>query len=178
MRTLSLDYHHNRRKLGWSDTLLLAGGVVTAIYVSSYSVNLFAEINTLEAKQTAVERKPEQRAPDPKRAALDAQQLQAEVKQANEVLAQLAMPWDTLFKEMESSQRDQVALLSIEPDFEKRIIKVTGEARDFDAMLGYIRTLQKKGSLSDVYLQSHNIEQGSAEKPLHFALVASWVTKL
>ena len=106
-----------------------------------------------------------------------AQQLRAEIKQANEVLAQLAMPWETLFKDVESSQRDHVALLSIEPDSEKRVIKIIGEAKDTDAMLGYIRLLQKKESLTDVYLQSHRVEQQTAEKPIRFALIASWVVK-
>jgi Tfp pilus assembly protein PilN len=175
MRTLLLDYQNNRRKPGWPDIVLLAGGLATAMYLGIHSVNVFSEIRTLEAKQTAFERKSDRGAPDSRLASLDAQQLRAEVKQANDVLAQLALPWETLFKDIESSQQNHVALLTIEPDSEKRVIKITGEAKDFGAMLGYIRFLQKKESLTGVYLQSHQIEQRTAEKPVRFVLVASWV---
>ena len=177
MRTLSLDYQRNRRAPSWIDILLLAGGLIAAVLIGIHYLNSFSEINALEAKQSAFERKPNYDAVDSRLASLNAQQLRAEIKQANEVLAQLAMPWETLFKDVESSQRDHVALLSIEPDSEKRVIKIIGEAKDTDAMLGYIRLLQKKESLTDVYLQSHRVEQQTAEKPIRFALIASWVVK-
>lgn len=177
MRAILLDYQHNRRKPGWPDIVLLAGGLAVAMYVGIHSVKVFSEVNTLEEKQTAFERKSDRGAPDSRLASLDAQQLRAEVKQANEVLAQLALPWESLFKDIESSQRNHVALLSIEPDPEKRVIKITGEAKDLGTMLGYIRFLQKKESLTGVYLQSHHIEQQTAEKPVRFVLAASWVIK-
>ena len=177
MRAISLDYHNNRRNWHWSDILILAGGLSLAAYVGIHYVNVASEIDSLEAKQTELARQSNRDAIDSRLTALDAQQLKTEIKQANEVLARLSMPWETLFKDMDSSRRDQVALLSIEPDAEKRVIKIMGEAKDLDAMLGYIRLLQKKASLTDVYLQNHHIEQQTAEKPVRFALIASWMIK-
>lgn len=177
MRAIFLDYQQNRRQPGWPDIALLAGGLAVAMYVGVYSVNVFSEVAALEAKQTAFERKSDRGTPDPRLASLDAQQLRAEVKQANDVLAQLTLPWESLFKDIESSQRNHVALLSIEPDSEKRVIKITGEAKDLDAILGYIRFLQKKETLTGVYLQNHRVEQQTGEKPVRFVVAASWVIK-
>ena len=177
MHAISLDYQRNRHASGWLDILLLAGGLSLAAYVGINYVRIATTIGSLEAKQTALERAPDPPATDPRLAALDAQQLRAEVKEANEVLAQLTLPWDTLFKDIDSAQKDQVALLAIEPDAAKRVIKIMGEAKDLDAMLGYIRFLQKKESLTGVYLQSHHVDQQTAEKPVRFALLASWVIK-
>jgi Tfp pilus assembly protein PilN len=177
MRSLLLDYQNNRRKPGWPDIVLLAGGLAAAVYVGFNYVSTFSEVNTLETQQNALERKSVRGVVDPRLAALDAQQLRTEVKQANDVLAQLALPWESLFKDIESSSQNHVALLAIEPDSEKRVIKITGEAKNFDAMLGYIQFLQKKESLTGVYLQSHHVEERMAEKPVRFVLVASWVIK-
>lgn len=177
VRALRLDFQDNRRRPGWPNLALLAGGLVTALLLAIHSVTIFSEIRIVEAKQAAFERKTHRDAPDSRLASLDAQQLRAEVRQANDVLAQLALPWETLFRDIESSPADRVALLSIEPDADKRAIKISGEAKDFDAMLGYLRLLQKKESLTGVYLQSHHIEQRTAEKPVRFVLVASWVIK-
>lgn len=177
MRAISLDYQRHRRASGWLDFLVLLGGLAVAASVGIHYMETAAAIGSLEAKQSALERTADPPATDPRLTALDAQQLRAEVKQANEVLAQLTLPWDTLFKDIDSSQKDQVALLAIEPDPAKHVIKIMGEAKDLDAMLGYIRFLQKKESLTGVYLQSHHIEQQTAEKPVRFALLASWVIK-
>lgn len=177
MRTLELDFHSDRRKPRWPDVALLAAGLVGALSLGIHSVDVFSQIRALEAQQTAFERRADRAAVDPRLAALDAQQLRAEVKQANDVLTQLALPWETLFKDIESSPQNHVALLAIEPDSDKRVIRITGEAKDFAAMLGYVRFLQGKESLTGVYLQSHHIEQRTAERPVRFVLVASWVIK-
>lgn len=177
MRALLLDFQNNHRRPGWPNIVLLAGGLATAAYLGVHSVNVFSEISMLEAKQTTLERHADHGATDSRLSALDAQRLREEVKQANDVLAHLALPWENLFKDIESSQRNHVALLAIEPDSEKHAVKITGEAKDLDAMLGYIRFLQKKSSLTGVYLQSHHIEQQTAEKPVRFVVVASWVIK-
>lgn len=177
MRSLLLDYQNNRRKPGWPDLALLGAGLVAAMLLGFNYVNTFFKVNTIETQQSALERKSTRGVTDPRLASLDAQQLRTEIKQANDVLAQLALPWESLFKDIESSPQNPVALLAIEPDSEKRVIKITGEARNFDAMLGYIQFLQKKESLTGVYLQSHQIELRSAEKPVRFVLLASWVIK-
>jgi Tfp pilus assembly protein PilN len=97
-----------------------------------------------------------------------------EVKLANEVLEQLALPWGALFKTLESSNTDKVALLSIQPNLGKHSIKMSGEAKDFTALLDYIKQLEKSKSITGVALQTHEINVQTAEKPVSFTLSANW----
>lgn len=173
---LSLDYQRKRRPADGRDKALLIGALIATIFIGTHYLTISAEIDALEAKHAAGH-KPGNAGLDSRLASLDAQQLKTEVKRANAVLSQLALPWDKLFADLDASQRERVALLVIEPDTEKRVIKVTGEARDFAAMLGYITYLQGVPSLTHVYLQNHHIEQQSAERPVRFSLLASWAIK-
>jgi len=91
-----------------------------------------------------------------------------EIKHANEVLQQLTLPWGKLFQAMESSSGKQVALLAMEPDAEKQVVKISGEAKDIAAVLDYIRRLAAQQVFSSVYLQSHQIQQQDPEKPVRF----------
>ena len=176
MAILFLDYKQNRRTPGWPDIILLVTGIVVVVYAGIYYLHLFTEIDLLKTKQAVFAHKLSHNV-DPRVASLSPLQLRTEVKQANTVLAQLALPWDTLFKDLESSQGGQVALLSIEPDSEKQTVKIVGEAKDFFTMLSYIKFLQQKDSLTQVYLQSHHIEHENAQNPIRFTLAASWIIK-
>lgn len=176
LQPLSLDYQRHRRPASRQDLALLIGALIATVLTGVHYLNISAATETLEINQAA-ERKPGHAALDTRLASLDAQQLKAEVKQANAVLSQLSLPWEKLFADLDASQHERVALLVIEPDTEKRVIKVTGEARDFAAMLGYVSYLQGVPSLTGVYLQNHHIEQQSAERPVRFSLLASWVIK-
>jgi len=108
------------------------------------------------------------------RTRVDAQKIEQEMKSAREVLVLLNQPWDKLFQAIESVERRHVALLSVEPDPAKRRIKLTAEAKDLNAMLDYAGKLGKQGVLSRVLLQSHQIQQRDAQKPVRFELTANW----
>ena len=108
---------------------------------------------------------------------LDASALQQEIRQANEILQQLALPWDALFQAVEATSEQEIALLSIQPDVGKRIVRIGGEAKNFDALLAYITRLEDSKILNRVYLTSHEVRTQVAEKPVRFALVANWVVQ-
>ncbi len=97
-----------------------------------------------------------------------------EVKEANQVVRQLNLPWNALFNAVEVSGGQSIALLSMEPDLQKGTVKISGEAKDLDALLNYVRQLSKHGVFGRVLLQSHHILQDVAEKPLRFSLLADW----
>jgi Tfp pilus assembly protein PilN len=89
----------------------------------------------------------------------------------------MGLPWDMLFQTMESANNDNIALLGIDPDSKKGQIKISGEAKDFDALLGYIRTLQKNNFFTEVSLQHHQVQELDPDKPIRFTLDASWKEK-
>lgn len=99
----------------------------------------------------------------------------AEMKQANEVIDQLARPWDQLFGAVEEAAGKDVALLAVQPEKTKRMVMISGEARDVAAMLAYMRRLNKAQQLSNVDLLSHQIQQQDPQKPVHFNLSAKWI---
>jgi len=97
-----------------------------------------------------------------------------EVQRANEVLRQLSLPWDSLFLTMESAAGEEVALLALEPDAEKQVVKVSGEARDFTSLLNYVTRLEAQEAFGPVYLQSHQVQLQDPQQPVRFALHAVW----
>lgn len=177
MHALTLDYHITQRSSTWSEKVLVLVGLATITLVGAHYFTVATDIEELATTQTAVAHATKVQVTDSRLASLNAQQLRTEINQANTVLAQLALPWEALFRDIESSQRSRVALLSIEPNTDKRTVKITGEAKDLAAMLSYTQFLQEKESLTGVYLQSHHVELQSAEKPVRFTLQAAWVIK-
>lgn len=103
--------------------------------------------------------------------------LALEVKHANGVLRQLSLPWEDLFQAVESAGGKEIALLALEPDMEKRLVKISGEAKNIAAMLDYIKRLEDRSIFGTVYLQSHQVQQQNPDKPVRFALLAAWREK-
>jgi hypothetical protein len=100
--------------------------------------------------------------------------LALEIRQANEVLRQLGVPWDALFLAVEAAGDKDVTLLSMEPDGEKQSAKIVGEAKNMAAVLNYLRQLGKQPVLHDINLQHHQIQLQDAEKPVRFTVLARW----
>lgn len=99
----------------------------------------------------------------------------AEIKRANEVIDQLARPWDQLFGAVEEAAGKDIALLAIQPEKNKGIVTISGEARTVAAMLDYMRRLNQVKPLRNVDLLSHQIQQQDPQKPVHFNLSAKWI---
>lgn len=174
MHALLLDFQDTRRRTGWLSILLLAAGLAAGSYLVIHFFTVQAAVNMLEARQAAIARQTQRTSRPAHLYTRDPQQLRAEIKDANEVLLQLSLPWAALFKDIEASQQQHVALLSIVPDAPRQVIKISGEARDLTDVLGYLRNLQKAKSLKSVYLQNHKIDLRAAEKPVRFTILASW----
>jgi len=177
MQELSLDYQQRFRRPDRTDkNLLLAAIALTALIGIAYAFISY-RIEVLDASKRDYQQQARRGATSNRLAALSDSQLRNEIRQANAVLNQLALPWETLFHDLDAAQQDRVALLSITPDPQQHVIKMTGEARNFAALLDYLRQLQSSRSLASVYLQSHRIEEQMAEKPVHFSVIATWAIR-
>src|SRR6185503_4408610 len=100
-----------------------------------------------------------------------------ELRAARETVERLSLAWDNLFSALESSAAADVALLSIEPDGRAGTVLITGEARDYQAALGYVSKLGAAKTLRRVHLVKHEIRQGEAQRPVLFSVAASWKQK-
>lgn len=97
-----------------------------------------------------------------------------EVVRANRIITRLGQPWGELFVAIDTTVVDDVMLLSIEPDTERREVRISAEAKDSKAMLNYARVLQQSKSLKDGYIVSHQINNMDPQKPVRFSAVAVW----
>lgn len=104
----------------------------------------------------------------------ESEDMAAQVRRANDVLHRLTLPWNALFRAVESAAGEDVALLAMEPDLEKRQVKIDGEARDFAALLNYITRLEEQAVFGPVHLQGHQVQQQDPDRPVRFSLLAVW----
>lgn len=170
---MRLDYQ-NDAPFPWLGVGLLGVAVLVAIVVAFYLVNLRNQADALQSKLERASARSAVHATA--RPARDAGRvdLAQEIKSANEVLHQLSVPWDELFKAVESSSGSHVTLLALEPDFERKQVKISGEANSYKTIMKYITELEKQEVLGAVYLQNHDIRQDDPDMPVRFSLVANW----
>lgn len=95
-----------------------------------------------------------------------------ELKQAEAVVRQLALPWAAMIHAVEGAASADVAVLQMEPDARERKLRLTAEARDEQGMLGYLRRLGRADTLSDVHLASHQVVLEDTRRPIQFSVLA------
>lgn len=102
----------------------------------------------------------------------------AQAAAVNAAIRQLNLPWQALQDALATATPPVIALLALEPDAGKRILKITAESRNSDAMIDYIEQLKQQEIFGDgVQLISHEINQFDPHKPLRFQLEAHWSTR-
>lgn len=98
-----------------------------------------------------------------------------EIRRVNQAAQRLTIPWDSLFRTVEAAADKRVALLSLQPNFQKRELKITGEAEDYGAILKYIERLERGGALTGVRLVSHEVVVARPNAmQMRFELNAGW----
>jgi len=173
LRALNLDFKQTPRHWSVLGLLLLVIGAAVLATVASVERSLTGQIELVEARMEVLAKRGKIKPAQP----LDAQELQQEIRQANDILQQLSLPWDALFNAVEATSEKQIALLSIQPDVGKHIVRIGGEAKDFDALLAYMTRLEHSKILNHVYLTSHELRSQDAEKPVRFSLLANWAVQ-
>ena len=175
MRALRLDYQRGSKPVPWLGLGMLVGALVALALMGSYYQTLNQRIAFWESKADRIERISRHRVHASTPLTEQAARAQIlEVKQANQVVRQLTLPWSALFNAVETSGGESIALLSMEPDMQKGTVKITGEAKDLNALLGYVKQLSTRKVFGNVFLQNHKIQQTDPQKPLHFSLLAYW----
>lgn len=175
MRALRLDYQRSARPFPWAGLAVLASALLALGLAAARHHQLNECIAQYEARidrdgRTAGR---DARALRPVSAETARRQAQ-EVQHANQVLRQLSLPWEALFRAVEASGGGDVALLSMEPDLNKGTVAISAEAKDFDAMLAYVSRLGERDVFGSVLLKNHQVQQADPEKPIRFSLLAEW----
>jgi hypothetical protein len=175
--TARLDLDFERKVFGpaRARVILLVFGIVAIAGAVGYERILAGEIARREVEISRMQE--QMRARQPVRVNVSARQLDDEVKRAKEVIQHLTLPWTRLFAAIESTDKTNVALLTVQPDASKRRITIGGEAKHLAGMLDYVRALEGSGMLSRVYVTSHEVQRQDPQHPVRFMLEASWGTE-
>ena len=171
MTQLYLDYQRSNKPFPWAGTVLLLLSLGLLALADIYYQSLTEKIAYWELKSGQFQKATGRKMGNSPREINDMAQ---EIKHANDVLNQITLPWDKLFQAVEWSSGKDVALLTIEPDAEKHVVKISGEAKNIEAVLNYVRHLSDQEIFNSVYLQSHQVQEQNPERPVRFALIATW----
>lgn len=175
MRALHLDYERVGRPSATGYGLLLAGLIGALVVLAQYrgvlqQTEAYQEITRKYQGESRTRSAPA-RALDPKETKAQEERLVA----ARAVIDQLALPWGALLSALESVEDEDVALLQVSPEADKRQLKLLAEAKDLAAMLRYHKLLEQSDILREVALVDHQIQEQDPDKPVRFNITAQWV---
>jgi Tfp pilus assembly protein PilN len=165
IRALNLDIV--RRRSAWPALLVLMIGLAIAADAGLRYERLRDEIAMVQQPVTATRAAHAGAEPI-------SEQTQRELEAARRLLQELVLPWDALFRSIEASVDGDTGLLALEPEADKRAVRITGEARNYRAVLDFILRLEEQPGLTQIHLLNHQIREDVAERPFMFTLAASW----
>jgi Tfp pilus assembly protein PilN len=170
MGAIELDYLRGSRRATWVRWLLLVTSVAWAADVSWAYARAREQLADSDARLA----RPARQLPKKHGAAAAGAVTEEDVALARETISRLTVPWNNLLGALETVPRDNVALLAIEPDAAAGTLLLTGEARDYLALLTYVTRLSDEKGLRDVRLARHEARQGDPRKPIAFSVSATW----
>lgn len=175
MQSIQLDYQPRHWSSYRAGATVLVAAIVASICVLTLHVLTGTEIKNQEKQWQSSQHKDDAGKGDSRASPERIEHLKPELKRANEIVQQLAMPWDTFFNAIEVFDPNQVALLRIETDMSRHSLTITAEAKSFNGMLGYVRSLGRQATLTDVCLISHQVLEENELRPVRFSISAKWI---
>ncbi len=172
MRALELDLVQppGRSRLGRWPLLTAAAVAVAAVVL--WRAQLQGETQALESRLATLEQRARKPTPGATPVDLAAEQ---DIRRANDIIDQLSLPWDRLFRAVEGAALARVMLLGIAPDAKSGTVQISGQTADAEAMFEYVARLEQQPELANVYLLQHEFERQNATRPLQFLVTASWI---
>jgi hypothetical protein len=164
MRKLEVNFVAQGARPAWWGWVLLAAAVAFSLDAAlSYK-----EVRTSLALNEARIARAQPRTAPPRTVSAE------EVAAVRETVERLGMPWDKLFGAVESAASEQVALLGIEPDPKAGTVVISGDSKDYLAVLTYVLNLSKAEALARVQLVRHEAKAADPKGPVSFAVSAAW----
>lgn len=90
----------------------------------------------------------------------------------NSAIAQLNTPWPAVLDAFERLADTEIALLQIEPDHRRRLVKGVAEARDHQRMLGYLELLGSTAPFAGAMVTRQEVNEKDPNRPLRFMFEA------
>jgi hypothetical protein len=173
MNKLRLDYQ-NVSPFPWIGACLSAVVLIILVMLAMYFVKLHHRVDEMQANIERSSMKKMSHLANAPTSEKGRQEQTLEIKNSNDVLHHLSVPWELLFKAVESSSGSRITLLALEPDFDKKQVKISGEASNYSALMNYITQLQGQEVFESAYLLNHEVRVEDPDKPVRFTLLANW----
>lgn len=152
-------------------------GVVGLLLCVSAAVNAFGLMRQYELTATVQRMQVQKEEGGANQAIRKTREITDEQKNAvNSAIAQLNLPWRDLLDALEAATTANVALLSIDPDSKKQVVKGTAETKTSSEMISYIERLKRQSFFSSVVLTKHEINDRDANRPYRFQFEVHWTT--
>lgn len=157
----------------WLDKITLLIGIVAMIgtliglqHINASALALQNEIDSslhprLESKHLSLQSKEDAKSKE-------------EVIAVQNVMQELAFPWDSLFSNLEHLHIDHVKLLMIEPNAKQHKLRITAQAAQPEDMLAYVKALSAQPMLKDVFLVSQEYTEDIQVTQIRFTVEAGW----
>ena len=97
-----------------------------------------------------------------------------EAAAVNGAISTLNLPWRALHDALRAATPPNIALLALEPDAKKRVLRITAEAKTSDDMLAYVAALGRGNLFGTVTLVRHEVLEQDPNRALRFQLDAGW----
>lgn len=170
MRPLRIDFARSAAAPTWLGWGMLAVALAVAALLASEFRAAQIELARLEDRAERLRaREARAVAANPQ----DARALREELQRARAVTEQLSLPWGRLFRAVEAAATKQVALIALQPESGRGVVRITAEARDLAEALEFVRRLAATRQLRGVHLASHQIQTDDAQRPVRFVVLGS-----
>ena len=170
MQALHINWLSGRSHLTPLGVVLAAAALLCTAWVVQDYVQADAEWQSLQARQAR-----QVRANQTKRGGVSVAPLaRDDALSASQIDAQLHRPWNALLRAIEQRSVKDVALISIDVQGTGNSLHVTGEAKDMEHALAYVKALRRAPELSKVYLTGQEEKLSGTQKVVRFSLDAHW----
>lgn len=171
---LRLDFSKPARSPGLAAWGLFVAGLAAAFAAGAAYVEAGRWRDAMEDAVTEMKRLSQRRGAPLAVPAAVTEETRREIQRANHVIERIAVPWNALFRGLEGAADETVALLSVQPDAEKRAFRLEGEAKDLAAALAFVARLEAADTLSDAMLASHAVKGAGGRRPVEFTVTGRW----
>ena len=145
----------------------IAAILLTAASFSAWRLEQERRVELAQLNEQAA-----RRLPPPPRKLSEAERVRH--AQAARVAADLRAPWADLLAAFEEHGQRDIGLLKLEPDAKAGVVRITGQARDTQALFAYLLALEADPRLLQVALTTQQAERETPGQPVRFVIQAGW----
>lgn len=179
MSRLKLKFPYHEQSIPQVDFAVLLIGLLILAGVLLQFRYITEEVNYWNNRVERLEKQQQQKAAPRTRSSARirefSQEIRKEIAQANGILDQINLPWETLFDSIESAATEQIALLSLQPNVSSRTLRISGEAKNMSELLDFVEALEREAVFENVHLLNYKVKQDNPHRPIVFLLTAAWI---